>query len=50
LLQRTVAQLDEHGTIASSVRDKVNKADRRKKTYESKLREYRDALFDLGLY
>jgi hypothetical protein len=38
-----VAQLDEHGTIAASVRDKVNKADRRKKPCETKLREYRDA-------
>ena len=45
-----VAQLDEHGTIAASVRDKVNKADRQKKLYEIKLREYRDALLDLGLY
>jgi hypothetical protein len=26
------------------------KADRRKKPYETKLREYRDVLFDLGLY
>jgi len=39
-----VAQLDEHGTISASCRDKVNKADRRKKVYESKLKEYREFL------
>ncbi len=27
-----------------------DKADRRKKPYETKLHEYRDAIFDLGLY
>jgi len=47
LLQRRVAQLDEHGTISVSVRDRVHKVDRRKKPYEAKLREYRDALIDL---
>jgi hypothetical protein len=44
LLQRRVAQLDEYGTISASVRDKVNKADRRKKLYEAKLKEYREFL------
>ncbi len=48
LLQRRVAQLDENGTIAMTVRDKVNKADRRQKPYENKLREYRDRLDELG--
>jgi hypothetical protein len=47
LLQRRVAQLDEFGTISASVRDKVNKADRRQKPYENKLREYREHLADL---
>jgi hypothetical protein len=35
--------MGEHGMIAASVRDKVNKSDQRKKPYETKLREYRDA-------
>ena len=48
LLQRRVAQLDENGTIALTIRDQVNKADRRQKLYENKLREYRDRLDELG--
>jgi len=48
LLQRRVAQLDENGTIALMIRDQVNKADRRQKLYENKLREYRDRLDELG--
>ena len=48
LLQRRVAQLDENGTIAMTVRDKVNKADRRQKPYENKLREYRYRLDEIG--
>jgi hypothetical protein len=47
LLQRRVAQLDENGNIAVSVRDKVHEADRKKKLYENKIREYRDKLLDL---
>jgi hypothetical protein len=47
LLQRRVAQLDENGTIAVSVRDKVHEAERKKKTYENKIREYRERLLDL---
>lgn len=47
LLQRRVAQLDENGLLAASVRDKVNDADRKKKIYENKIREYRDRLLDL---
>jgi hypothetical protein len=50
LLQRRVAQLDENGTIAMTVRDKVNKADRRQKPYENKLHEYHDRLDELGPY
>jgi hypothetical protein len=42
-----VVQLDENGTISASVRDRVNKADRRKKPYENKIREYRDRLLEL---
>jgi hypothetical protein len=48
LLKRRVAQLDENGTIAVTVRDKVNKVDRRQKPYENKLCEYRDRLDELG--
>ncbi len=48
LLQRRGAQLDENGTIAMTVRDKVNKVDRRQKPYENILREYRDPLDELG--
>jgi hypothetical protein len=48
LLQRRVAQLDENGTIALTIRDQVNKADRRQKLCENKLREYRDRLDELG--
>jgi hypothetical protein len=33
--------------LAASVRDKVNDADRKKKIYENKIREYRDRLLDL---
>jgi hypothetical protein len=47
LLQRRVARLDENGSKAASVRDKVNEADRKKKTYEKKIREYRERLLDL---
>ena len=47
LLQRRVALLDENGTRAGAVRDKVHEMDRRKKTYEAKVTEYRDRLFDL---
>jgi hypothetical protein len=47
LLQR-VAQLDENGTIAMTVRDKVNKVDHRQKLYENKLCEYHDRLDELG--
>jgi hypothetical protein len=49
LIQRRFAQLDELGTLSLSVRDKVHAADRRKKPYELKLKEYREALGDLGL-
>jgi len=47
LLQRRVAQLDENGNIAANIRDKVHEKDRKKKLYETKIREYRDALLDL---
>jgi hypothetical protein len=49
LIQRRYAQLDELGTISMSVKDKVHAADRRKKPYELKLKEYREALGDLDL-
>jgi hypothetical protein len=48
LLQRRVAQLDENGTIAMTLCDKVNKADCRQKPYENKLREYHERLDELG--
>jgi hypothetical protein len=48
LLQRRVAQLDENGTIAMTVRDKVNKADCCQQPYENKLSEYHDRLDELG--
>lgn len=47
LIQRRFAQLDENGNIAAIIKDKVNMADRKKKLYEQKIREYRDALLDL---
>ncbi len=42
LIQRYFAQLDENGTLASTVKDKVHEADRKKKLYEKKVREFRD--------
>ncbi len=47
LIQRRFAQLDENGTVAVSVRDKVHEADRRQKPYEQKLKEYREQLLEL---
>jgi hypothetical protein len=47
LLQRRVALLDENGVRAASVRDKVHEADRKKKSYENKIKEYRNRLLDL---
>jgi hypothetical protein len=47
LIQRRFAQLDENGFIAATVKDKVHEADRKKKLYENKVREYRDNLLDL---
>jgi hypothetical protein len=49
LIQRRFAQLDELGTISLSVKDKVHAADRKRKPYELKLKEYRETLGDLGL-
>jgi hypothetical protein len=47
MFQRRFAQLDENGLLASTVKDKVHAADRKKKQYENKIREYRDRLLDL---
>ena len=47
MLQRKIAKLDENGNQAGTVKDKVHAADRRKKMYENKIREYRDKLEDL---
>jgi hypothetical protein len=46
LLQRRVAILDENGTIAQLTRDHVNKDDRKRKLYETKIRDYREKLLD----
>jgi hypothetical protein len=42
VIQRYFAKLDENGTLASTVKDKVHEADRKKKLYEKKVREFRD--------
>ena len=47
LLQRRVLQLDETGGLSATVPDRVNKADRRQKPYEAKIRDYRLRLLDL---